>query len=58
MIQAASQDFCLQVAHQDSGFLGAPVDYLPKTTWMTLIVHALLISMMLTSQDFSTGSST
>lgn len=55
MIQAGSLDCCLQVAHQDSGFLGAPVDYLPKTIWMTLIAHALLISMMLTSLDFSTG---
>ncbi|CAN6896895.1 unnamed protein product [Brassica oleracea var. botrytis] len=54
-IQAGSLDFCLQVAHQDSGFRGARVDFLLQMIWMNLIVHALLISMMLTNQDSSTA---
>nr|VDC95939.1 unnamed protein product [Brassica oleracea] len=52
-IQAGSLDCSLQVAHQDSAFLGARVDYL--RIWRTLIVHALLISMMLTSLYSSTA---
>ncbi|CAN7099211.1 unnamed protein product [Brassica rapa subsp. narinosa] len=54
LVEWLNQISCLQVAHQDSGFRGARVDYLLQMIWMTLIVHALLISMMLTNQDSST----
>lgn len=58
MIRGDSQDCYLLVDHHGLDFLGAPVDYPYRMTWMMVTSLVLLLSMMLIHQMFNLGTLT